>query len=78
MFVRRLAPEVDLAFSPDGRTMLESRGPLPVKGGTAALGSTWTRASCGAAEQDLVRRGGLPWFGTPLNGVLHYDRLASQ
>jgi hypothetical protein len=31
MFVRWLAPEVDLVFSPDGRTMLESRGPLPVK-----------------------------------------------
>jgi len=38
MFVRRLAPEVDLAFSPDGRTMLESRGPLPVKGGD---GGAW-------------------------------------
>ncbi len=31
MFVRRVAPEFDLFFSPDGRTMLESRGPLPVK-----------------------------------------------
>lgn len=31
MFVRWLAPEVDLVFSVDGRTMLESRGPLPVK-----------------------------------------------
>jgi hypothetical protein len=31
MFVRWLAPEIDLVFSPDGRTMLESRGPLPVK-----------------------------------------------
>ncbi len=31
MFVRWVAPEVDLFFSPDGRTMLESRGPLPVK-----------------------------------------------
>ena len=31
MFVRWLAPEVDLVFSADGRTMLESRGPLPVK-----------------------------------------------
>ncbi len=30
-FVRWLAPEIDLVFSPDGRTMLESRGPLPVK-----------------------------------------------
>lgn len=31
MFVRWLAPEVDLVFSADGQTMLESRGPLPVK-----------------------------------------------
>jgi hypothetical protein len=31
MFVRRVAPEFDLFFSPDGRTMLESWGPLPVK-----------------------------------------------
>ncbi len=31
LFVRWLAPEIDLVFSPDGRTMLESRGPLPVK-----------------------------------------------
>lgn len=31
MFVRWLAPEIDLVFSPDGLTMLESRGPLPVK-----------------------------------------------
>jgi hypothetical protein len=31
MFVRWLAPEVDLVFSADGRTLLESRGPLPVK-----------------------------------------------
>ncbi|MEE2638274.1 MAG: hypothetical protein VYE68_13710 [Acidobacteriota bacterium] len=31
LFIRWLAPEVDLFFTPDGETLLESRGPLPLK-----------------------------------------------
>ena len=39
MFGRWLAPEIDLVFSPDGRSMFESRGPLPVK---VRDGGDWT------------------------------------
>ena len=31
VFVRWFAPEIDMVFANDGRTLLESRGPLPVK-----------------------------------------------
>ena len=38
LFVRRLAPEIDLIFSSDGKRLLESRGPLPVK---VRRGNSW-------------------------------------
>ena len=38
IFVRWFAPEIDMVFSPDGKTLLESRGPLPVK---VKHGSDW-------------------------------------
>ena len=37
-FVRRLAPQIELVFTADGKTLLESRGPLPVK---VRRGKTW-------------------------------------
>ena len=38
VFVRWFAPEIDMVFADEGRTLLESRGPLPVK---IKRGSGW-------------------------------------